>query len=143
MQVKKWFLDICNMVLVQWFSKKQSTVETSVFGAEFVAMKQGIDALRGLRYKLRMMGISISGPSYIYGDNMSVINNTSRPESVLRKKSNSVCYHAFYESVAMGKSLVGNIPSKENIAGLLPKVLYGQKRRHLVSNILYDIHDDH
>ena len=72
---------------MQWFSKKQSTVETLVFGAEFVTMKQGIDALQGLRYKLRMMGIPISGPSYIYGENMSVVHNTSRPESVLRKKS--------------------------------------------------------
>ena len=71
------FLIYVNTALVQWFSKKQSTVETSVFGAEFVAMKQGIDALRGLRYKLTMMGIPISGPSYIYGDNMSVIHNSS------------------------------------------------------------------
>ena len=101
-----------NTALAQWFSKKQSTVETSVFGAKFVAMNQGIDALRGLRYKLRMMGVPISGPSYIYGDNMSVIHNSSRTESVLRKKSNSVCYHAVSESVAMGASLVGYIPSK-------------------------------
>ena len=50
-----------NTALVQWFSKKPSTVETSVFGAEFVAMQQGIDALRGLRHKVRMMGVSISG----------------------------------------------------------------------------------
>ena len=90
-----------------------------------------------------MMGIPISGPSYIYGDNMSVIHNSSRPESVLRKKSNSVCYHAVHESVAMGESLVGHIPSKENIADLLTKVLYGHKRRYLVSNILYDINEDH
>ena len=80
------------------------------------------------------MGIPISGPSYIYGDNMSVIHNTSRPELVLRKKSNSVCYHAVHESVAMGESLVGHIPSKENIADLLTKVLHGHKRRYLVSN---------
>ena len=39
------FLIHVNTALVQWLSKKQSTVETSVFGAEFVAMKQGIDAL--------------------------------------------------------------------------------------------------
>ena len=90
-----------------------------------------------------MMGILISGPSYIYGDNMSVISNTSRPESVLRKKSISVYYHAVCGSAAMGESLVGQIPSKENIADLLTKVLYGHKRRYLVSNILYDIHDDH
>ena len=51
-------------------------------------MTQGIDALRGLKYKLRMMGIAISGPSNIYGDNMSVVHNASRPESVLRRKSN-------------------------------------------------------
>ena len=86
-------------------------------------MKQGIDALRGLRYKLRMMGIRISGPSYMYGENMSVIHNTSRPESVLRKKSNFVCYHAVHESVAMFESLVGHVPRKENIADLLSKVL--------------------
>ena len=69
-----------------------------------------------------MMGIFISGPSYINGDNMSVIHDTSRPESVLRMKSNLVCYHAVHESVAMSKSLVGHIPSKENIADLLTPI---------------------
>ena len=38
------FLIYVNTALVQWFSKKQSTVVTSVFGAQFVTMKQGIDA---------------------------------------------------------------------------------------------------
>ena len=73
-----------------------------MFGAEFVAMKQGMDAVRGLRYKLRMMGVWISGPAYIYGDNTSVIHNTQRQESTLRKKSNSIFYHAMRESVATG-----------------------------------------
>ena len=40
--------------LVQWFSKQQATIETSVFGAEFVAMQIGIESLRGLCYKLRI-----------------------------------------------------------------------------------------
>ena len=119
-----------NTTLEQWFSKKQSTVRTSVFDTEFAAMKQGIHALRGLRYKLRMMGILTSSPSYIYLDNMSVVHNTSRP-LVLRKKSNSV---------VMGESLVRHIPCKESVANLMT-ILYGQKRRYLVSNILYDIHD--
>ena len=44
------------------FFKKQSTVKTSDFGAEFVAMKEGIDALSSLKYKLEMMCIPISGP---------------------------------------------------------------------------------
>ena len=53
-------------------------------------MKQGIDALRGLMYELRMMGLSISDHSYIYGDNMSVAYQMSRSESVYKKKSNSI-----------------------------------------------------
>ena len=32
-----------NMSLINWYSKKQSTIETSVFGTEFVAMKVGMD----------------------------------------------------------------------------------------------------
>ena len=39
------FLMYVNTALLQWSSKKQSTAETSVFGDEFVAMKQVIDAL--------------------------------------------------------------------------------------------------
>ena len=51
------FLIHVNSTLVQ--------IETSIFGAEFVATKQSIDALRGLRQKLRMMGIPVSSSSYI------------------------------------------------------------------------------
>ena len=67
--------DICEHSPCAVVLKKQSTVETLVFDAEFVAMKQGIVTLRGLRYRLRI-GIPISGPSHLYGDNMSVVHNT-------------------------------------------------------------------
>ena len=43
------FLIFMNTALINWCSKKQSTVETAVFGAEFVAMKQLIETLRGIR----------------------------------------------------------------------------------------------
>ena len=56
-------------------------------------------------------------------DNMTVVHNASRPESILRKKSNSVCYHGVHESVAMGESLVRHIPSKKNVTDLMTKVL--------------------
>jgi hypothetical protein len=79
------FLIYLNMSPITWFSKKQATIETSVFRAEFVAMKQGMEALRGLRYKLRMMGVELAGPSYIYGDNMSVIHNTRDRNQSLRR----------------------------------------------------------
>jgi hypothetical protein len=74
-----------------------------MFGAEHVAMKNGIETTRGLRYKLRMMGVAIDVSTYVYGNNMSVVHNTQRPEYVLKKKRNSICYHAVRESVTMGE----------------------------------------
>ena len=138
------FFILLNSALITWMSKKQPTIETSVFGAEFVAMKHGIETLRGIRYKLRMMGVPVENASYVYGDNMSVIHNTQRPESVLKKKSNSICYHAVRESVAMGECRTGHIPTRENCGDLATKIIMnGPLRRHLVSKLLHDIYDDH
>ena len=59
----------------------------------------------------------------------------------MKKKSNAICYHAVRESVAMGESLTAHILSDRNVADLLTKLLYGQKRKSLVSEILFDIYD--
>ena len=68
-----------NTALINWLSKKQATIEGSLFGAEFVSIKTGVEDLRVIRYKLRMIGVPLTGPTYVYGDNMSFIYNTSRP----------------------------------------------------------------
>ncbi len=56
-------------------------------------MKTGVEVLRGIHYKLCMTGIPIDGATHIYGDSMSVINNTAKPESILKTTNNAVCYH--------------------------------------------------
>jgi hypothetical protein len=40
------FFIFMNMAPILWLSHKQATIETSVFGAEFVAMKQGMETMR-------------------------------------------------------------------------------------------------
>jgi hypothetical protein len=136
------FFIMMNQAPIVWYSKRQPTVESSVFGAEFVAMKNGMEAVRGLRYKLRMMGVPLLGPSLIYGDNMSVIHNTQRPESMLKKKSNSICYHAIREAVAMGEIKTAHVSTHENPADICTKVLPGgAKRDYLISLVLHDICD--
>ncbi len=52
-------------------------------------------------------------------DSMSVINSTSKPESVLKKQYNAVCCYTVLESVAMGESLTTHIDGNENPANLL------------------------
>ena len=133
------FFIFLNSALITSLSRRQPTIETSVFGAEFVALKNGIETLRGLRYKLRMMGIPLESPNYIFGDNMSVIKNTQTPESTMKKKSNSICYHFCRESVAMGESLTAYILTNNNLVDLATKVLFGEKRRTLVRKLLYDL----
>ena len=60
------------------------------------------------------MGVMIDVPTYVYGDNMSVIHNTSKPESVLKNKSNSICYHFVREAVAMRECLNTHVPTARN-----------------------------
>jgi hypothetical protein len=130
-----------NSAPLTWFSKRQRTVETSVFGAKFVAMKDGMEAVRrGLWYKLRMMGVPIEGPACICGDNVSVIHNAQCPESMLKKKSNSICCHCCRESVAMNETMTGHVPTKQNRADLRAKVIPGGAQQDcLVTQMPHDI----
>ena len=108
------FIVYLNSAPVMFFSKKQGSLETSVFRAEFIAMKTGCNAIRGLCYKLRMIGMPLSGPTLVYGANMSVVHDTQRPESTLKKRSNAISYHAIHESVAMEELLTCHVPTAES-----------------------------
>ena len=134
------FLIKLNNSPIYWSSKKQSGVETSSFGSEFMALKQCCEYVRGLRYKLRMMGISINGPTYIYGDNKSVLTNSSIPDSVLKKKSNSIAYHFVREGVYSGEWKVTYIKSEDNVADMLTKPLSAIKRQRLLGMVLHHSH---
>jgi hypothetical protein len=90
-----------------------------------------------------MMGGPLTGPSFIYADNKSQVTNSTRPQLTLKKKCNSICYHAVRESDAMGELLITHINSEENLSDLMTKVTCVSKRRQLVGNILYNIYNDH
>ena len=126
-----------NKAPIIWHSKKQNSIETSSFGSEFTAMKVAVELSEGLRYKLRMMGVPLDGPTHIKADNMSVINNTSRPESMLKKKSNSIAYNYVRERAAMGVIVVSYENTETNLADMLTKIQPGPTRQKLVSQVLY------
>ncbi len=71
------------------------------------------------------------------------MTNSTVPESTLKNKCNSICYHGVQETVAMGESLITHIDSEDNLSDLMTKATRGGKHRRLVGNILYDIYDDH
>jgi hypothetical protein len=134
------FLVYLNCTLICWTSKKQTSVETSSFGSEFVAMKQLCEYLCGLRYKLRMMGIPCEGPVYIQGGNQWVLANMTRPNSMLKKKNQNIAYHYICEGVARDEWRTLYVNGHENEANLLTKLLpSGAKRIGSVKRMLHHI----
>ena len=75
-----------NQAPVYWHSKRQNGVDASAFGSKCIAMKPCGKYIWGLRYKLRIMTNPVCVPAYVYGDNQSVLFNTTFPESKLSKK---------------------------------------------------------
>lgn len=122
---------------ILWYSKRQNTVEASTFGSEFVALRIAKDLIVSLRYKLRMFGVPIDGPTLVFCDNQGVVKNASLPQSTLAKKHNAINYHAVREAAAMGIIKVGKESSQTNLADFLTKVLPSEKRRALVGAITY------
>ena len=127
-----------NKALIYVFSKKQTSCETSSFGSEFIAMKSCCEYLRGLRFKLRMMGIPVEGFSYIFGDNKSVLSNTQKPHSVLNKKSSSMAYHFVREGVAKNEWRTAYLNTNHNPADIFTKYLSaGDKRTRFTGYFLH------
>ena len=104
-------------------------------------MKRGCEYIRGLRYKLHMMDIPVDSPPYVYGDNQSVLTNSSLPYSVLKKKSSSIAYHFVREGVAKNEWRLTYISTNDNVADLFTKPLTNvEKRRKFVSMIIHHIY---
>ena len=63
-------------------------------------MKSCCEYVRGLGYKLQMLVIPLELPTYIFGDNQSVLVYSSKPHSILKKKSSSIAFHFVREGAA-------------------------------------------
>jgi hypothetical protein len=116
-------LHLVNQTPVEWFSKRQKTVETATYGSEFVAARIATEQIMDLRYTLRMMGVPLDGKAYIFGDNQSVITSGTIPHSSLNKRHNALAYHRVREAIASDVIWFFHISGKINPADVLTKFL--------------------
>jgi hypothetical protein len=65
-------------------------------------MKNAIELIEALRYKVRMFGVPINGATNIFCDNEAVTKNCLDPTSTPKKKHHSIDYHRKREAVAAG-----------------------------------------
>jgi hypothetical protein len=126
-----------NSAPVLWTSKRQNTVESSSFGSELVAGRMAVDMIESLRYKLRMFGVPLPGPTTVFGDNESVMNNARVPSQKLNKKHNSIAFHRVRETVAQGMTRFVWMFGEINISDLLTKSLSAPQRARLIGNFMY------
>ena len=120
-----------NSAPISWYSKKQTTVESSTYGSEFVALRLASEQIISLRYKLRMFGIPINGYANVFCDNESVFKNASFAESRLKKKHKSICFHRVRECVASMILMPFKVGTNFNLSDILTKSLSPFKRLSL------------
>lgn len=130
-------LHMFNKTPIEWFCKRQNQVETATYGSEFMAMRIGTEQIMELRYMLRMLGVPVTGPSWIFGDNKSVVINSTVPSSTLKKRWNALSYHRVREAVAAGIVNVIHMPGDDNPADILTKFLSHRKAYQLVKEFIF------
>ena len=119
------------------FSKRQNTVETITFGSEVTALKNAVEIVEALRYKLRIIGVPIEVPTNVFCENESVYNNVLTPESVLKKNHHSIAYYRCREAVSALTIRIAKEPTATNLSDLFTKMLPQFVREKLLDWFTY------
>jgi hypothetical protein len=130
-------LHFVNQTPIAWFAKKQKTVETDTYGSEFMVARQASEQIMALRYTLRMMGIPIDGPTWMFGDNASVITSSTVPQSTLNKRHNALSYHRVRECIASKIIYLLHVDGTLNPSDALTKALGWVKFWPLIQPLLF------
>jgi hypothetical protein len=75
----------------------------------------------------------------VFGDNKSVLCNTTAPGSTLKKQSSAITYHFVRKGLALDAWRTTYVNTDENVADLLTKPLSGAKRAKFVQMILQHV----
>ena len=114
-------LHFVNKTPVDWYSKKQATVETATYGSEFVTAKPVTEQIMNIRQTLRYFGAPIDSKSFLFGDNRSVVTRATLPHSTLTKHHNILVFHRGREAIAEIFMAFYWIQSACNLSDMLSK----------------------
>jgi hypothetical protein len=115
-------LHFLNQTPMDWYSKKQATVETATFGSEFIAARTTtINQIVDLQMTLCYLGIPIREKSYVLGDNKTVINASSTLQAKLHKRHNTLSFHHVREAVASKYVTIFHLLGEYNPVDILSK----------------------
>jgi hypothetical protein len=80
-------LHLVNKTPLDWYSKKQPTVETATYGSEFlVAAHICVEQIIDLRSTLRYLRVPVREKNYMFGNSKSVVNSSMGLHARLHKR---------------------------------------------------------
>ena len=82
-----------------------------MYGSEFNAARTTTEQIMDMRYTLRMLGVPVID-SYMFGDNQSVLTNSTVLHSPLNKRHNALAYHRVREAIVAAVMKFFKIDSK-------------------------------
>ena len=121
---------------VIWHSKRQGCIATSTYCAEFVAMRGAVEEAISIRYMLRCLGVPVTKPTNMFGDNFGVIQSAEIPEGELKKKHIAISYHYVREAITAKIVNANWCRTDENFADVLTKALGATIFNDLVSEVM-------
>ena len=95
------------------------------------------EMLLALRTTLWMLGVPLDGPADVFCDNNSVVQSSTFPASVLKKKHNAVSFHKVRETIVAGVMRVSHEGTDSNLVDLLSKTQPGLWHHLISSHILH------
>ena len=86
-----------------------------------------------------MFGVPLDGPANVHCDNEALVKSTTRPESTLKKRHLSIAWHRIREACAGVEPTIriAHESALANVSDLLTKFLHGEKKKDLVSQVLW------
>eukprot|EP00957_Ditylum_brightwellii_P044725 3391321-Ditylum_brightwellii.AAC.1 len=118
-------LPFINSTTICWYSKQPNCVETSTYGSEIVAGHIAVDLAVELHYNLKMLGMPVKDTTVLFGDNKSMVTNTSLPNSTFKRRVSANNYHHVRETVAADITSIVHCDTKYNLSDMGTKALPG------------------
>ena len=96
-------------------------LETATYGSEYMAARLAFKQIMEIRTMLRYLGVNIKGPSIMFGDDQSVVDSSSQPQSRLHERHVLLSFHMVREAIAAKILHFIHIPGSINPADILCK----------------------
>lgn len=110
-----------NKTPIDYYTKKQPVVETATYGSEYMAARVATEQIIELRTFLRYLGVNLKGPTFMFGDNKSVVDSSNLPKARLHKRHVLLSFHRVREAISAKIIRFIYIPGSINPADILSK----------------------